>query len=777
MNARILPDTERPSGADARRGIEHATTIAIESFSRCFRELCPRIEDELFTRAQEESDRTRQMHMLDAYGLVRANRDQIEQQFRRAIEAIVRERSNPHAARAATEAAKAAIDSTSLSLVDDGELEADVIVKRMVGRLRSVEGANHNEVVDLDDRLNYLLGRETTDDASNPFSPDALCRAIQRACDEIDTHDDVRNEILRRIERLLAPGFAPAYRDLNAYFCRMNVLPDLARFRKQRSAQRSGQHSALRTTPQASRVDTRSAMPAPLNAPAAPVATASHDFVERFAARRSGVPGHARSDGARATMPPPAGGWPVIHGAAIDHLHEFLPAQTVFAEPTTFATAPLPQLNMLHAVGRNARSRGVPRDEEILIDLVALVVDHILLDAQVPERIKRLIARLQVPLLRCALLDRSLFSRPEHPARVLLDAIARASVGWTSSDGAHDDVEDRYYQLVFDIVVTIETAFDRDLDLFDTQRLRLEDFLAERARIEAERYARAAEAIEQAELREIADQQALLQIRDAITDVEIPESIAEFLLDPWRRVLVEASVTGADNEVVLPLRKAITDVVWSVQPKIDVDERQRLLAMLPALIKTIREGFRAIGLASEEQARFFNDLMLAHASAVKVAVRSEQGERAFARFESRVNDLRIDPQAAPAHLAVDVPAEALARAVQSSDVTIEVAHAPMPDIARHAVHTHDDVETIVASMTRGTWAEVADRDPHKVARLRWISPRRSTYLFTNRTGTEAISYTAELLRLHVEIGHLLVLQAKELTERALDAIEASLAPA
>ncbi|HEU4620741.1 MAG TPA: DUF1631 family protein [Burkholderiaceae bacterium] len=769
-DGRILHETTRTT-PQARRELEQAVGIAVESFARCFRELFPRIEDELFTAAQEEVDRTRQSRILDAYGLVRANRAHIESQFRRAIESIAQRRLHPETARA-TAAARSAINLDALSLLDDNQVEADMVVQRMVKRLRDTPSSGPNEIADLDDRLGYLLGREHVDDEESPLSPEALCRAIQRACEQLDAENEVRIEVLRGIEGLLNSGFMPAYREVNTHLSAVNVLPDLAAWRRQRySVKRTTGSATLRTTPQAARVDTHQEI-APLTPTETQAATQMRhaDLVDRLSRLRAMQP---QSVDAPSLSESPDTFWPTLPSSALDQLPQLVPAMPALgtSDASLLAAMPLAELNVLHHVRDSARTAGVARDEEILIDLVAMVVDKILADEQVPDRIKRLIVRLQVPLLRAALLDRTLFATPEHPARVLLDTIARSAVGWQDDDS---DAEVRYHALVFDIVTTVENEFDRDLELFERQTQRLDEFLKEQEGIQAARYARAAELLHQAEQREIADMQALEQIRDAVGEIELPEELTDFLLDPWRRVLVEATVTGAIAEHVSELRYVMTDLVWSVQPKITKDERDRLVAMLPLLLKKIRLGLSTITLAAHEQQRFFNGLMNAHSAAVKIGVRSELQDRAFARFENRVNDLRIDPLAAPSDLHVPVSTEMVEQLAQQHAVPIQVAAQPSQDSMQHAVCAASDIDRIVANLKRGTWAELTDRDPRRVARLRWISPRRSTYLFTDRSGTEAVSYTPELLRLHIEIGYLVVFDDKDLTERALDSVEAAL---
>ena len=72
--------------------------------------------------------------------------------------------------------------------------------------------------------------------------------------------------------------------------------------------------------------------------------------------------------------------------------------------------------------------------DEDVINVVAMFFDIILDDRNLPLEIQALVSRLQIPILKVALRDRSFFSNRNHPARQLLNEIARTSIGWESSD-------------------------------------------------------------------------------------------------------------------------------------------------------------------------------------------------------------------------------------------------------------------------------------------------------------------------------------------------------
>ncbi len=769
--------TSRNAPRRARRELEQSSVLAVDSFVRCFIELCPRIEDELFAAAERETDRARQSRYLDAYGLIHANRKRIESAFRDAIERIVRSRLTGEAVKA-TAAARRELEKTGslapLSLMEDAAIEADIFIRRMAGRMRrSADEAATAELKDLDERVSYLLGIDPQDDAASPFSADALARAIQTSVDDLGSEHAVRLEILRIFENFAAQGFTPAFHTLNEHFVERNVLPDIVDYRRQRLQSRRFVSSDVTTTQPGGRVDTRAAPPAAhLGEPIELPARNAESLLDTFTRFRARQPRESFGDTGFGT---PDTFWPAVLTSVLSQLPTLVPSTpNVAAAMAGVMTVPLADLNLLHQVRDNARRLGAPRDEEILIDLVAVLLDKILQDKQVPERIKRLIARLQVPLLRAALLDQNLFAQKSHPARRLLDVIARSAVGWDEDT----DPEGRYYQLIFEVVAAVEAGFGSDnkagdLAVFEDQRLKIDAFLADEATREQKRYERAQALLQQVEQREVADMQALMQIRDAVRDIELPEDVTEFLLDPWRRVLVDAAVSGASEPTQTAFRQTISDMVWSVQPKITLEERRRLVALLPTLLAHLRAGMTTIALGQAEQEGFFQALMQLHSAAVKVGVRSELQDQAFERFEERVNAISIDPDAEDPRVP-DVTPETIRAGLAGSRISMAVADEPREPPARvlerPARLTAEYLDSQVDSLVRGSWVELVQGLQVKSMKLRWISPRRTMYLFTDRLGKEAISFTPDLLRVHLADGLLAVLDAKDLTERAIDAV-------
>jgi hypothetical protein len=115
----------------------------------------------------------------------------------------------------------------------------------------------------------------------------------------------------------------------------------------------------------------------------------------------------------------------------LSHLQHFVPA--THAADDFEVGQQLEQL-LLRISVRSGTRRPIAVADEDMINLVGLLFAFIQDDDNLPASLRALIARLHIPLLKVALLDKGLFSRASHPARRLLNEIAGGAMQWARSD-------------------------------------------------------------------------------------------------------------------------------------------------------------------------------------------------------------------------------------------------------------------------------------------------------------------------------------------------------
>jgi len=425
-----------------------------------------------------------------------------------------------------------------------------------------------------------------------------------------------------------------------------------------------------------------------------------------------------------------------------------------------FSGIPEGKHNVLRDLQQSPLGKKANQLESMTIELVAMLFDFIFETKDLPDGIKALLARLQIPVLKAAMLDGAFFAKKNHPSRLLVNALAEAGRGWTPVMGTNDPL----YSHIDALVHRILDGFTDDLTIFDEAREKLERFLADEEQAAEANIQSTADEIDQTDRKEMAEIVAKSEIERRIEMYPVPNFLAWFLRQQWVRTLQELYLTqGEESE---PWEQAIAmleDLVWSVQPKRTKDDRKHLVALLPALLKRLAGVLERIEWPPEGREKFMANLVEAHAASVKPTVvttalgTQSVAEQATAEAEQAKADGDDEKAAKAAALA-----EAMTQATPEPPKEHEVVEDQFLEIAQ-------DLE-------RGTWIEFeADDGQLQFAKLAWISPLRGTYLFTNRQGLKALSMNAEELADRFRTDRARLVEAAPLIDRAFGSVMASFA--
>ena len=176
-----------------------------------------------------------------------------------------------------------------------------------------------------------------------------------------------------------------------------------------------------------------------------------------------------------------------------------------------------------------------------------------------------LISRLQIPILKVVIKDKSFFSKATHPARRLLNSLARAGIGWSESD---EKTRDKLYEQIHAIVVRILNEFDGDVTLFETLGEEFEQFLARENRKSSlvEQRTRESERgrIKSQKAQETVDQ--LLQKK--LARYKLQEPVRNILINGWSRVMFLAYLRDDVEHRWLQTVRVVDDLIWCLHPQI-----------------------------------------------------------------------------------------------------------------------------------------------------------------------------------------------------------------
>ncbi|MGE6687020.1 DUF1631 domain-containing protein [Stutzerimonas stutzeri] len=702
---------------------------AAQQLRQALQSLFDNADDSLFEIADRATSNVEQNAFFEAMRDLRMKRRNIERGFlQQLFEAFAKlnqyEIGKPPA--------MDEVSFDSLSLVQNDDLEASVAVDTMVAKVmsRAAQPLGH-----LTTRMNALISKKL-DDKSNPLGPHALCDYFIEASSSLGVEIKVKLIIFKLFEKYVLGDLDQLYAEANQTLVAAGILPEL-----QSAAPRRQQ---------------RPGAPAGSHTPSAPLGHAVHADEGLQEAAFSAL--HSLLSELRGSSALPARNIPndAIPISSGDLLRLLSHMQT--RAPQTVDDFDLQQQlgSLLSRVSaKSGKSRVVGEIDDDVINLVSMLFEFILDDRTLPDSLKALIGRLQIPLLKVAVLDKTFFSRGSHPARRLLNEIASAAMGWGDQDEAH---RDSLYQKIEQIVARLLNDFVDDPAIFSEL---LADFLAfigdERRRSELlEQRTRDAE--EGRAKAEIARQEVEYALNQRLLGKTLPEVVVRLLQEAWSKVLLLTCLKhGTQSEEWQAALDTMDDLVWSVTPHEDDESRARLLELVPSLLKALRDGLVSAAFDPFSTGSFFTQLEALHVQTLQ-------------RFQQPQND--PDEIDLNGDCAAQITADTAPTMVEVVDEIVLLAPGESreqePEIS---LPDNDQALIQVDNLRVGSWVEFQEDEEHKLrCKLAAVIKPTGKYIFVNRTGMKVLEKTRMGLATEFQRGAIRLLNDTLLFDRALESV-------
>ncbi len=656
-----------------------------------------------------------------------------------------------------------ALNGMSLSLLDVGEVERVLMLDRIAQRFAT----RYDAVLEpLTQRLSVLFGHDKTSIHDNPFQPMVLLKAFASAWDKCELDPQASEDLVQSLDPNFWLDLTPLYTELNDTLVRAGVPAT----RGMRIKHGNSAHAPL--SPRTGSMPLTS-QPAPLGGPEssrAPftrhdgggprsawssldtagrtVAAHARQFLQRlgFAAPGSAPHGGQAGDGQASndpdseiqTRPNFAVASPALMGY-LGNLQAGARAHAESAPRQRYEGQDLAEHNVLRQMRDRDEIRHAPELDRGTVDALAEVFDFVFADQAIPIQMKFIIGRLQIPVLKAAMIDRDFFLSDQHPARRLVDTLAGASVAWAPEKGE----EDPLYMRIEHTVQRVLTEFENDLVLFVDLLREFTEFLFEseqQAQVRVEPVAeqeRTGESWEQA--LEHADELIHERIQALSTEQVVSPFLLPFLTIQWREVMARAWMDEATRDQNFgQATKTMEQLIWSIQPKTSADERRELVAILPDMVRHLNVGLDTIEWNGKPRATFTRKLITTHTLAIRLTQPAplDTGSAALEDREGQVAMQQLDERRAARQFSAQ-----------------------------------DNFDAQAQSFKQGMWFDVSiEQGTHIRCRLSWVSPMRTRLLFTNRDGFDAFVRSEREVSAMLRNGRIRVLDNEAIVGRALDKI-------
>ncbi|MES2106195.1 MAG: DUF1631 family protein [Pseudomonadota bacterium] len=423
----------------------------------------------------------------------------------------------------------------------------------------------------------------------------------------------------------------------------------------------------------------------------------------------------------------------------------------------------------------NSEAKGV--DEQMTIDVVAMLFEFILRDGQVPAEVRAQLGRLQFLVLKMALRDASLLTQKGHPVRLLINRIGSVSLGLKQLDpsGTHVTAEIvRIVAALLDDETEDSLAFAKALDELDA-------FIAQELRARNAGVERTVQAVEQAQNRTLRFAHTTAQMAQALSELTIDPYLQNFLQNDWVHAIEHAD--RADAKRARRYRLLVPDLLWSIVPKLREDERSQLFALLPIILNTLREGLGLIGWDTARQQGLLNWLVDAHTSALRSIAGTAPPpalpviHQHFSKFvdnpeASSTVSVNVDSQENRKFL--DDAIKEMNIEVQWIDRILEHDEELAADIPAASGDTAADKAAVEASVMQrlqsGISLEINLGGKPGLGRLSWVDPKLSSLVLTLDGQAAPSMVSISMFRRLIEHGRVRFLETEPLFERAIQSL-------
>jgi ActR/RegA family two-component response regulator len=583
-----------------------------------------------------------------------------------------------------------------------------------------------------------------------PLGPRAIVEALRHATSGLNLVLEHRLVLYRCFERVVMIGIASVYTALNDYLVEMGVLSDLHALPIQTNSGNASSVAASRWASDSNTAASRAPANAVTSAEPIPIRSTDSSRVEKlprrdiraadnFGALRQLLGECRRAEAYTAT------------GEDMQSILTALQARQAAAVPADDKLAlysgeriKQEMLAVLRELSADGRAPRIDDDDSDTIDLIAMLFEFLSRPARSDGITHWILVKLQIPVLRVALKDKSFFSNKEHPARQVLSYIVEFARFWIDEvEAQNDPTLSNKVQLAAN---KIASEYQGDIAVFSAVLMQLSELsnaiihnveLAERRYVEA---ARGRERLERAHV------QADAAISERIASNKPNEFLRTLLEQAWADVLAVSLLRDGDDSRNYTRRLEVVDQLLAAASSGDGKPDQ---SVSPGLIAEVEAGLTQVGLHDDDVKAIVRKLF-ATSTATEEDNPISQTELAIKlRSKARLGVARK----------VTAPADSV-QALESTQGFLK----PEEQVALDRI----------CALPLGTWFEFTINEHGDTVRrkLAWFSTRSRRCLFINQRGVPAEDQTLEELAREMASGRARIANAEQepLLDRAWSAI-------
>ena len=713
--------------AEAASRIEKISLLCSRHLVELLQNMFDGIDDSFFELANNARTNNEQNQFFEAMREIRIKRKSIETNFEdnirnlfsasKVFKKIEKQPSNQE------------VDFEHLSLVNKDDLEEQVAISSMSSKaLSNFQGA----LLQLQTRTANLYGQSDLNTISAPLSPEDISNEFSNACSRLEINLKERLIVYKQFDRYVLSNLGYILDEANHYLIKSGILPNLKSDIKKQKHSPKGEHasSPLITNPEVNSGNntqqTQNILPQ------------LQSLLENI---RTQTPTNNNSNQNNDLN---SGNHHYIETQDLINLLSTIQKSTpvVNSNPKVVDIQSYLRSHIQQSPSLNKKEPAIKQLDEDLINLVAMLFEFILEDYNLAAPIQVLISRLQIPILKVVIKDNTFFSTNQHPARKLLNTLAKAGIGWNDNPNA---TQDALYQKIHDTVNTILNNFDGDVSLFQSLNKDFQEFI-----IKEEKKSKIVEQrTKESEKGLLKSKQAQKSVDNFMQEIissdpdQLPEIIRKTLTQGWSRVMFLAYLKDDQEHQWAKTCQAAQDLVWCLKPITSQKDRQHWISIAPKLLKELKCGLQDVSYHTNNLDSTIIEIRSILTSTFKQNMFNDRDN--IATYKTASNLINRDLTSA---------------------------------VEKQALSNNSELENVLSlidELTIGTWFEF-QLPTHKKIRCKLSTKleEADTFIFVNRLGLKNLEKTREELANDLFKRNAVILEQGLLIDRAISAVTSSL---
>ncbi len=697
-------------------------------------------DDALFELAdRSQSDHHQEMY-FDSMRMIRLHRKTLASNFIRRLNDSFHDAFHP--TKGDSDDIEDEIDAADYALLDQDELEMTVAVSGIVSKVTSQYSI---AVMQITKRLDFLAKRRTITERTNPLGPQALSNLFADALDTLEVDIKIRIILMKLFERFVMERLGPVYESANRALVDAGVLPDLKNKPPKRAKASNVGEAAERSSSanEASSSSNVTGAPGSIGFGTVQSLLAGIDpsgsggYSGGMSGGGGGFGGHAGSSFGSGQSGNPMMSLPRLDSSELIEVLSHLQGNAQ-VDPIDIDHIPeLSDVRSLVLAQPVAEKKSLGQADDDTVNFVGMLFDYILNDRNLAIPMKALIGRLQIPIIKLAILDKTFFEKTAHPARALLNELSSAGIGWS---GAAELKRDALYNKIESVVLRVLNEFNDNPDVFAELLSELRAFVSKDSR----RSVLVEQRVKESEVGKAKTTAAKLKVQNLVNQkacgLRLPSEAGKFISETWSRVLTLRLIKQGESS---PQWSAgvttLDDLLWTLQPLSDLDDVENRDQLADSLISNIRDGMTELGCPEDETSSFENWLA-EHLHTLSA------NDRAYLEEDERP-ELDIN--------------EALME---------EIILASPPTVIDEQAFSETSLEQLKL-ITEGTWIEINNEEERVLrCKLATVTQPGNNYIFVNRRGMKVLEKNRADLASMIERKTLKRIDESQVFDRALQSV-------